>query len=382
MKILFVSEIYPSEDMSQYGIFLEQQAQGLIENSCEIDVLCPSHYVENKTINFHNINIRYYCCAKQSKLKRLLSIKLNRKDYENIEKIIDNTYDCISLHFCNLKITNAIIKICKKKGIKVVQHFHGLNIWGDYYDKHYLLTKYRNYQKKKIYNKLNGVVCVSKKTLEAYEKVKQKPKKYIVYNGVDVNKFYCIRQGFFNNNIIKILCVANLIKIKGQEILLNAVKPLIDKGFNIEVCFLGRGVEEESLKKQSKMLNIENNLKFMGYVKYDNVSEFMREYDLFILPSYFEAIGCVYLEAMASGMITVGVKTQGIDEVIENGRDGFLVEPKNVADLTKVIENIQQMTDRELLEMSKRAQKKAEQFTWIESAKQLKQVYDDLLKGD
>jgi glycosyltransferase involved in cell wall biosynthesis len=64
-----------------------------------------------------------------------------------------------------------------------------------------------------------------------------------------------------------------------------------------------------------------------GGVAREKVLEIMRESDIFILPSVHETFGMVYLEAMASGCITVCTKNDGIDGIIKDGENGFTVEP-------------------------------------------------------
>jgi hypothetical protein len=71
----------------------------------------------------------------------------------------------------------------------------------------------------------------------------------------------------------------------------------------------------------------------------------MRRCTLFALPSRYEGFGCVYLEAMSSGKPAIACRGQGIDEVIQHGRNGWLIDPDNlpqlIAALTTLLENDQ-----------------------------------------
>jgi glycosyltransferase involved in cell wall biosynthesis len=58
---------------------------------------------------------------------------------------------------------------------------------------------------------------------------------------------------------------------------------------------------------------------------------------LFALPSRFEGLGCVYLEAMSSGKVAIGCRGQGIEEVIRQGHNGWLVGPDNVNELVAAL---------------------------------------------
>ena len=79
-------------------------------------------------------------------------------------------------------------------------------------------------------------------------------------------------------------------------------------------------------------------MKFTGYLPNDEVIKNMRESDIFILPSENETFGMVYLEAMASGCITVCLKNDGIDGIINDGENGYLIDSDNVKEtLNRII---------------------------------------------
>ena len=63
----------------------------------------------------------------------------------------------------------------------------------------------------------------------------------------------------------------------------------------------------------------------------------MRHCAVFALPSHYEGLGCVYLEAMASAKPAIGCHGQGISEIIEHGKNGFLVEPASEAELSDLL---------------------------------------------
>ena len=122
-------------------------------------------------------------------------------------------------------------------------------------------------------------------------------------------------------------------------------------------------------------LNLVDRVRFVGYVPYEKIADLMKSCDLFVMPSYYEALGCVYLEAMAAGMITVGVWNQGIDEIIHNEKNGFLVQEKSAMDLEQVLLKIIGLNHNELKQISHAAIKDMEQYTWKESAAELSKVY-------
>jgi len=115
-----------------------------------------------------------------------------------------------------------------------------------------------------------------------------------------------------------LLTCANLIKRKNIDKLILAVNNL--EGFKLSV--IGEGIELEDLKKlQSKKVN------FLGRLPHEEVLNEMQKADIFVLPSVNETFGMVYLEAMASGCITVCTNNDGVDGIIKDSENGFLTEP-------------------------------------------------------
>ena len=110
---------------------------------------------------------------------------------------------------------------------------------------------------------------------------------------------------------------------------------------NIELTVIGDGKERKTLEK------IDKSVKFLGSLPHDKVLEKMRENDIFVLPSVGETFGMVYLEAMASGCITVCTKGDGVDGIIKNGENGFLVEP-NSNSVKETLLNIKNMDIKSL----------------------------------
>ncbi|MBO6087994.1 glycosyltransferase family 4 protein [bacterium] len=123
---------------------------------------------------------------------------------------------------------------------------------------------------------------------------------------------------------LKILTCAHFKKRKNIDKLIKACKNIDD----IELTVIGDGKIRKSLEKLDK------NVIFTGELEQEQVYEKMRESDVFILPSTDETFGMVYLEAMASGCITVCTKNDGIDGIIKDGENGFLTEPdvENIKD--------------------------------------------------
>ncbi len=380
MRILFVTDCYPTPEQPQYCIFLEQQAKALQKQGVGVDVYYfkDNEVVTDKDYVIHGIRVFVRkIVSKSKKIDVLFPKRLSSKDESKLYLVLSNEYDCVSFHFGSFSALQSVYAVCKKQGVPLILHFHGLNIWGDYFDSHPLLTKYNNILKSILYSKIDATVNVSGKVKNVFQtRIKGVPS-FIVYNGVDVDLFHVDDRSFCREKY-EVLCVGNMIPIKGQKYLIDALSGMTINGLKPSLLFAGSGPDEPALEKLCLEKQIDST--FAGYVPYEVISKYMEEKDIFVLPSFYEALGCVYLEAMSAGMITVGVKGQGIDEIIENGINGFLVEPQSSVSISNVLLKIGSMTSEELKQMSMRARETSMRYTWDQSAEELRKVYEYVIE--
>jgi teichuronic acid biosynthesis glycosyltransferase TuaC len=135
------------------------------------------------------------------------------------------------------------------------------------------------------------------------------------------------------------------------------------------------------LKDLSGRLDLMERVEFRGKIVHGEVIDLMKEADLFVLPSLREAFGVVYIEAMACGKPVIACRGEGIEDVIEDGVNGILVEPNDVDDLVKKIELL--LSDRKRAEQIGQAGRKLvlEKYTWAENAGKTIALYKEVL-GD
>jgi teichuronic acid biosynthesis glycosyltransferase TuaC len=177
------------------------------------------------------------------------------------------------------------------------------------------------------------VICVSEHVRErVLEGVGRNSRTSVVYNGVDPEMFSPCPDAPPDPPVI--LSVGNLIPIKGHEFLIRAVASLTSEFPTLRLQIIGSGPEQHRLEELSRQLHCEDRVLFLGRRSRHKTAVAMRSSTIFALPSRFEGLGCVYLEAMASGKATVGCRGQGIAEIIQHGSNGFLVGPDNEKELT------------------------------------------------
>jgi glycosyltransferase involved in cell wall biosynthesis len=154
----------------------------------------------------------------------------------------------------------------------------------------------------------------------------------VVYNGVNPELFSPGTDGLFANPLV--LSVGNLIPIKGHELLIHAAAALATEFPSLSLEIIGDGPERSRLQNLTHELKIVDQVHFLGRKSRQEVAEAMRRSTVFALPSRYEGLGCVYLEAMSVGKPVIGCREQGIAEIIRHGSNGFLVGPDNERELT------------------------------------------------
>lgn len=163
---------------------------------------------------------------------------------------------------------------------------------------------------------------------------------YVLYNGVDVSLFYP-QSAPKDKAVFKIGCIANFQELKDHITLIKAVELVIknSRQADILVSFIGSGETRSFCQDYIESKGLGKYFIFEPEVTHDRLPEYYNSLDLFVLPSYFEGFGCVYMEAAACGVPFVGCFNQGYSEYIpDEDKDLWLIKPHDSARLAEIIE--------------------------------------------
>ncbi|HWT89287.1 MAG TPA: N-acetyl-alpha-D-glucosaminyl L-malate synthase BshA, partial [Candidatus Angelobacter sp.] len=111
-----------------------------------------------------------------------------------------------------------------------------------------------------------------------------------------------------------------------------------------KLVLIGDGPERGAAEYLVRKKKLQKDVHFLG--KQDQVYRLLSEADLFLLPSQLESFGLAALEAMACEVPVIATNVGGVPEVVEHGRDGFLVEPQDVATAARYAIDILSRADR------------------------------------
>lgn len=283
--------------------------------------------------------------------------------------------DVIHAH-APLPCGHAAMLLSKEMGIPYVVSVHGLDAYSD------IQVKGRAGQWCRritgaVYRSASCVICVSeevrKKVLAPLQNLANTT---VVYNGVDPELFYGQAEETCAPPIL--LSIGNLIPTKGHAILLKALGALQREHPQVACEIVGTGPEKARLEQMAADLDLK--VRFRGRFSRYDVAEAFRSCTLFVLPSYFEGLGCVYLEAMASERVAIGCKRQGIEEIIRHGANGWLVEPESVDELASAISRL--LSDHLLRNAIAKAGRRTclEGLTLLDQAKRFAAIYREVAR--
>ena len=206
----------------------------------------------------------------------------------------------------------------------------------------------------------------------------------VIPNGIDLEKFKNLSRKDIRKRLeIKdnekiITFVGTLRPVKGVKYLIKAMELIIKKNENLKLMLVGDGEEREELERLVEELDLKECVKFIGRVQNEEIPQYMAASDVFVLPSLSEGFPVVTLEAMASGLAIIATSVGGLPEIIEDGENGFLVEPKNPKEIAKKVLLI--LGSDELREnISKKNKEKVKEYGWECVIEQVECIYKECL---
>lgn len=221
------------------------------------------------------------------------------------------------------------------------------------------------------------LIFISKAVKNSFDnnfKVEDK-KSVIIYNGID-EKFYerpLLKRE--KNSLNNIIFVGRLSYVKGVDLLIDAFNQIQKINSNVRLTIVGDGEEKQNLTNKSKQLGIQDKIYFAG--RQSNVIDWLDKADIFVYPSIWqEGFGISVVEAMARGCIPVTFNNGGLPEIIEDGKNGFLVEKITSTSLADKILKVLSIKSKD--DIINNAINRASRFNINDTVKELKEEYEKI----
>ncbi len=129
-------------------------------------------------------------------------------------------------------------------------------------------------------------------------------------------------------------------RYKGSDRVIHALSSLRQSHGAIRFIIVGDGDDRPRLELLARELGVEKEVSFAGFVSDDELADYYRLADVFVMPSTGEGFGIVFLEAMGCGTPVVAGNRDGSVDAVDGGRLGMLVDPENVESISAGIARI------------------------------------------
>lgn len=315
MKILVISNMYPSEKDPVYGTFVKVFFDGLINNNHTASLIA----IKGKGLNALDKLWKY--------LNFYFSVFIS---------LILNKYDVVYVHTIS-HTSPPILLASKIKKLNLIFNIHGDDLLTTSKLAHRLRNLAIPLLKK---SKMIVVPTEYFKKILLDEFYWLKPDKIIISPSGGLNKQFFIDKNHEKQNIVPILgYVSRIDEGKGWDVLLDALKEVSDKGYHFKLFMVGSGKQEIELKEKITDLGFSDTVEYLGPLTHSELPKFYSSLDWFIFPSYREgeSLGLVGLEAMAAHTPVIGSNMAGLQSYIIDKFNGYFFEPKNVHNLAQCI---------------------------------------------
>lgn len=384
MRILFITTFYPCKELPQYGIFVHEEAKALQNRGHAVTILNPRTDI-HENYNWEYDGLEIYCLRIghcRTNYSNILNSYFLYRGLASLNNAFYLSFDVIHVHNC-LPEGNAVRMLNKKLNQPMVIQIHGLDVFHTQKIRTKIIKKIFYKCCRRVYQESDSCIGVSNKVSNYirqclsdsdYDKVNT------VYNGFNPLIFNDELDDNREEGLVRILFAGNIIELKGIRNLIHAYCQLYCKFTEpTELWIFGRGKLEKEMRELVKQYDMEEHVTFKGYVTSELLAQGMKKSDIFVMPSTDEALGCVYLEAMACGLPCIACQGQGIEEIIDV-QTGMLISPGALDELKDALENL--VNNREIrIKYQNNIRLMINDYVWSSAAEQIEQIYNTAIEG-
>lgn len=256
----------------------------------------------------------------------------------------DEKIDLVHIH--GTRATSNIYWAAKNLNLPVIYTIHG---WSFHNDQSPLVKKGRILFEKWITTKTNCNISVSISNQKTGIEKMPNFKSVVIHNGIDLEKFNPssnerknVRKELKIADDAMVICLIGRITQQKDPLgLIKAFKNIVESNPKAVLLIVGDGEIKEAAMQLALELKIEKSVVFENFR--NDIPDVLYSSDIYCLPSLWEGFPIGLLEAMAMGKPVIATKVDGSVEIIEDGKNGFIIEPQNkhalIEALNKLINN-------------------------------------------
>ena len=339
LKILFIAAWYPSEKIPFAGIFIKEHAKAV---SLYNDVVVIAYSEGSRslrklyevTTNIEDGIKTYRITHKKLPVRKwkhyIRWLAVVRLFYRLYKK--GNRPDIIHAHVYDAGVPAVILGWLQNIQVIITEHWSGFP--------RRKAGKFKKKMARFALNRARVILPVSANLIGHIQFYGIRNEFQVVPNVVNTNTFFpssLAPRG--KGNCKRILTVASMTPVKGIPYLLDALHQIKQRRQDFFLDIIGDGLNRSEYEKMTVDLGLAEMVMFHGILCKENVAKAMRACDFFVLPSIWENMPVVLIEAMACGKPVIATDVGGVKEVIDK-ESGQLVPPKDSHALEREVENM------------------------------------------
>jgi teichuronic acid biosynthesis glycosyltransferase TuaC len=393
MNVLVLTPWYPARPGQSEGLFIQQQVHALIQSGCSVVVVSPRprwlpvpgkrglYWRENAGLPPHQVidGVDVYFPRYRILPRGIGWSRVGESCFRSMRRLIEgletkHRFDIVHGHeFLPVGFSAGYIK--ETTLLPFVLTVHGQN----HAVSRFLAQPANNQLKQNIWNAIDAVTVVGTPLVEWLDSLHCDSSRIsVIPNGAgNIERSAPLPDGYmerFGRSRV-ILSVSNLFPSKGIDLNLRALKTIRDLGYdNVHCIVIGEGPEQQSLTRLTSELGLDQHVTFLGRLPHAETLAYMKACDVFSLPSWQEAFGIVYIEAMAFSRPVIGCRGQGAEDIITDEQDGLLVEPHSADEVALALRCIFDAPDF-AARLGKGASIRTAEFSWERNAQSYLRLY-------
>lgn len=386
MKICLVTDtFYP--DVNGVAVVLKNYVDNLIENGHEVVVIRAKTNKEDKAKEKKK---EKEADVKESKYKEVLvySVQLPKYDHfrlgipmpPKIAYVLEKEKFDVIYVATEWFIGGLVMNMARLKGVPVVTAYH-TNL--EQYMSHYgigITAKAMSLYLGWFHNQANAVIAHSEESRKYLEKIKVKKPVYVLEHGVDTKLFSITKRNLelrekwgVDDNTPVILYVGRITSEKNMQLFFKVLDELKNKSIKFKAVVVGIGPLEEGLRKKYPEVI------FTGAMFGEELAEVYASSDIFLFPSLTETFGNVTVEALASGLFSIGFDTAATNKYVIDEKTGLKIEMNSEKEFIDRSISFISNWDRQSVSREE-ISNSISQISWSNIISQLEDVFKKVIK--
>ena len=387
MNVLFVSHLYPTPHYERH-LFVHDQARALRDLGVDVRVISPTPYAprilwssprQRRRGQMPRRAVRDGVAAEYPRVlqlpRRILFDRSGDLAYAGLRR-------AASLHAAGTDLVHAhqalpdgavAQRLAADLGLPYVVTVHGADVYRTLREGGRAAARVRG-----VLGSAAAVMTVGSSVARLLDGVVAAERLHVVHNGTSGLETEVAPADDYLPGAPLVLTAGYLIARKGHAYVLEAMARLAAAGRTVEWTVVGDGPLQVQLVRQAAERGLAGHVHLLGRLPHDRLLALMARAQLFALPSWDEAFGLVYTEAMSVGTPVVACRDEGPQDYITDGVSGYLVPARDAGAIAEVIAGV--LADPEgARAVGEAGRRVAGELTWQRNAERQLAIYEQVL---